>query len=220
MTERNHILFLQKTSCTRKLQVISGEGVRTACTLLLDPPLSRDICLVWNRVVNVKEPCVKRTQSAGTHEHLTHLHTTETRSMLFLTNYDKNITGWAKVHSKTVFFQQTIKNQAKHYDDWIGIVDVLWFQAGVNSFKVRKLVSRSAQCLSWLCPFNLVSRAGLDIRMTAFLTFNRRFPTTIRWFHHVFLAPKGRANFLALPTWRVDLFLTELVTLVACQFTE
>ena len=36
----NHIVFfLQNTSCIRKPQVISGGGVRTPCTLPLDPPL-------------------------------------------------------------------------------------------------------------------------------------------------------------------------------------
>ena len=41
-TPINHIVFfLQNTSCIRKPQVISGEevGVRTPCTLPLDPPL-------------------------------------------------------------------------------------------------------------------------------------------------------------------------------------
>ena len=40
-TPINHIvfLFLQNTSCIRKPQVISGEGVRTPCTLPMDPPL-------------------------------------------------------------------------------------------------------------------------------------------------------------------------------------
>ena len=38
-TPINHIVFfLQNTSCIRKPQVISG-GVRTPCTLPLDPPL-------------------------------------------------------------------------------------------------------------------------------------------------------------------------------------
>ena len=39
-TPINHIVFfLQNTSCIRKPQVISGGGVRTPCTLPLDPPL-------------------------------------------------------------------------------------------------------------------------------------------------------------------------------------
>ena len=40
-TNKPHSLFLQNTSCIRKQQVISegGEGVRTPCTLPLDPPL-------------------------------------------------------------------------------------------------------------------------------------------------------------------------------------
>ena len=40
-TSINHIVFfLQNTSCIRKPQVISGGGgVRTPCTLPLDPPL-------------------------------------------------------------------------------------------------------------------------------------------------------------------------------------
>ena len=40
-TPINHIVFIwQNTSCIRKPQVISGGGgVRTPCTLLLDPPL-------------------------------------------------------------------------------------------------------------------------------------------------------------------------------------
>ena len=44
-TPINHIVFfLQNTSCIRKLQVISrGGGVRTPCTLPLDPPLSFDL---------------------------------------------------------------------------------------------------------------------------------------------------------------------------------
>ena len=44
-TAINHIVFfffLQNTSCIRKPQVISGGGgVRTPCTLPLDPPLSK-----------------------------------------------------------------------------------------------------------------------------------------------------------------------------------
>ena len=42
-TPINHIVFLQNTSCIRKPQVILGGGVRTPCTLPLDPPLT----LVW-----------------------------------------------------------------------------------------------------------------------------------------------------------------------------
>ena len=41
-TNKPHSFFLQKTSCIRKPQVISdagGRGVRTPCTLPLDPPL-------------------------------------------------------------------------------------------------------------------------------------------------------------------------------------
>ena len=34
-----HSFFWQNTSCIRKRQVISGGGVRTPCTLPLDPPL-------------------------------------------------------------------------------------------------------------------------------------------------------------------------------------
>ena len=37
-TNKPHSFFLQNTSCIRKPQVISG-GVRTPCTLPLDPPL-------------------------------------------------------------------------------------------------------------------------------------------------------------------------------------
>ena len=49
-TPKNHIVvffFLQNTSCIRKPQVISGGGgggVRTPCTLPLDPPLWE---MVW-----------------------------------------------------------------------------------------------------------------------------------------------------------------------------
>ena len=47
-TPINHIVFffLQNTSCIRKPQVISGGrgGVRTPCTLPLDPPLSSFHC--------------------------------------------------------------------------------------------------------------------------------------------------------------------------------
>ena len=39
-TPINHIVFLQNTSCIRKPQVILGGGVRTPCTLPLDPPLT------------------------------------------------------------------------------------------------------------------------------------------------------------------------------------
>ena len=48
-TPINHIVFfLQNTSCIRKLQVISGGGgVRTPCTLPLDPPLYPEFCLKW-----------------------------------------------------------------------------------------------------------------------------------------------------------------------------
>ena len=43
-TPINHI-FGQNTSCIRKPQVISGGGVRTPCTLPLDPPLDQDTVL-------------------------------------------------------------------------------------------------------------------------------------------------------------------------------
>ena len=42
-TNKPHSFFLQNTSCIRKPQVISGAqggGVRTPCTLPLDPPLA------------------------------------------------------------------------------------------------------------------------------------------------------------------------------------
>ena len=69
---------------------------------------------------------------------MANLHITETRSMVFLTKYDKNnITGWAKAPLKQVF-QWTIENQAKHYQNWSGILDVLWFQVGVNSHQNEK----------------------------------------------------------------------------------
>ena len=43
-TPINHIFFLQNTSSIRKPQVISG-GVRTPCTLPLDPPLNlKSLC--------------------------------------------------------------------------------------------------------------------------------------------------------------------------------
>ena len=43
------IFFLQNTSCIRKPQVISeGGGVRTPCTLPLDPPLHQDKTAVYN----------------------------------------------------------------------------------------------------------------------------------------------------------------------------
>ena len=32
-------------------------------------------------------------------------------------------------------FSVRIENQAKNYEDWSGILDVLSFQAGVNSFQ-------------------------------------------------------------------------------------
>ena len=38
-TNKPHSFFLENTSCIRKPQVISGGGVRTPCTLPLDPPL-------------------------------------------------------------------------------------------------------------------------------------------------------------------------------------
>ena len=51
-TPINHIVFfLQNTSCIRKPQVISGGGVRTPCTLPLDPPLSQSvICWCHNQM--------------------------------------------------------------------------------------------------------------------------------------------------------------------------
>ena len=47
-TPINHIVFffLQNTSCIRKPQVISVGGVRTPCTLPLDPPLLHGLHLV------------------------------------------------------------------------------------------------------------------------------------------------------------------------------
>ena len=48
-TPINHIVFFwQNTNCIRKPQVISGGGVRTPCTLPLDPPLvTYESCLVF-----------------------------------------------------------------------------------------------------------------------------------------------------------------------------
>lgn len=45
-------------------------------------------------------------------------------------------------------------NQAKHCYNWRGFLHELWFQVGVNLFKRRKLVPKSARSQSWLCPFN------------------------------------------------------------------
>ena len=44
-TNKPHRFFLQNTSCIRKPQVISegGGGVRTPCTLPLDPPLNHHL---------------------------------------------------------------------------------------------------------------------------------------------------------------------------------
>ena len=50
-TPINHIVFfLQNTSCIRKPQVISGRGVRTPCTLPLDPPLLFSILYTWQGI--------------------------------------------------------------------------------------------------------------------------------------------------------------------------
>ena len=44
-TNKPHSFFFsQNTSCIRKSQVISGGGVRTPCTLPLDPPLRHRFC--------------------------------------------------------------------------------------------------------------------------------------------------------------------------------
>ena len=51
-TPINHIVFFffQNTSCIRKLQVISRGGVRTPCTLPLDPPLTHHLLKRLNRL--------------------------------------------------------------------------------------------------------------------------------------------------------------------------
>ena len=41
-------------------------------------------------------------------------------------------------HAQKQVFQQTIENHTKHFEDWGGILDVLWFQVGVNSFRSEK----------------------------------------------------------------------------------
>ena len=71
----------------------------------------------------------KGTQSAGAHAHQLPFHSiplyiTETRSILFLTKYDKNnIIGWAKAHSKTGF----------SVNDW-------------NSTKTLRRLNRNSRC--------------------------------------------------------------------------
>ena len=87
---------------------------------------------------------------------IANLHITETRSILFLTRYDKNnIIGWAKGHSKTGFsvndwkFGKTLR-KLKRISRWHLISDFLDFRFGWTFFKVRKLVSRWARSQSWL----------------------------------------------------------------------
>ena len=41
-------------------------------------------------------------------------------------------------HTQKQVFRLTIENQAKHCEYWSGILDVLWFQVGVNSFQSEK----------------------------------------------------------------------------------
>ena len=50
-TNKPHSFFLRNTSCIRKPQVIlGGEGVRTPCTLPLDPPLVILIVNSWQEI--------------------------------------------------------------------------------------------------------------------------------------------------------------------------
>ena len=53
------------------------------------------------------------------------------------------------------FLSKKIESEAKHCEDWSGILDILWFQVGgnsrVNFFQSDgKLLSRSARTQSWL----------------------------------------------------------------------
>ena len=60
-TPINHIVFfLQNTSCIRKPQVISGGGVRTPCTLPLDPRLRLALsytCVIIGFVSSARQQC-------------------------------------------------------------------------------------------------------------------------------------------------------------------
>ena len=53
--------------------------------------------------------CFKRHSQLATYHFVTNLHITETRSIPFLTKYDKNVIGAAKAHSKTGFFSKRLK---------------------------------------------------------------------------------------------------------------
>ena len=88
---------------------------------------------------------------------IANLHIAVARSILFLTMYDENDIGWAKGHLKTGFSVNDWKSSKTLQKNWSGFLDELWFQVGVNSCKVGKLVSRSVRSQSWLCPFSLCS---------------------------------------------------------------
>ena len=51
------------------------------------------------------------------YDFIANLHITETRSILFLTRYDKTILLNEQRHTQKQVFQYTIENQAKHYED-------------------------------------------------------------------------------------------------------
>ena len=53
-------LFLQNTSCIRKPRVISGRGVRTPCTLPLDPPLYLKSFRSWPVAFSKKPEAIRR----------------------------------------------------------------------------------------------------------------------------------------------------------------
>ena len=55
-TPINHIIFLQNTSCIRKpAGHLGGGGVRTPCTLPLDPPLGEGNIEHWETKLTVSE---------------------------------------------------------------------------------------------------------------------------------------------------------------------
>ena len=78
------------------------------------------------------------TSPGSAPDFIANLHITETRSILFLTEYDKNNIGRAKAHSKTGFSvnnwkaSKTLQRLKLNSD----------FRLGWTLFKVRKLVSR------------------------------------------------------------------------------
>ena len=100
-TNKPHFFFfLQNTSRIRKPQVISGgRGVRTPCSLPLDPPLNYPLILVLSyrdgtcRVVHTSSIGKKRTYSVNNRSNVTYLRCSACIFYLLVSGCSRLISG-------------------------------------------------------------------------------------------------------------------------------